>query len=325
MIFNLPLCLCAQTDVPVYPNATLNTEHDPGEEPACCDFITTDPVQKVNAFYEQILGTKPLTPDEMAAKYPSMKDQITQMKKNIPAGVRYYAFVLSETGYDGSPYPEILTIVSANGKTTVSIAENQLGESGSRYAYEFRKATGTLDNNDQAFESWAESHPPARQDEFEFPLYPGSLVAEESADDSASVAAAANQHGKCYDISLYVLDSTAFDKVVAFYKKNLGPEFKIVGVPDPSSQTFETQEIEYYWSQPVEGLQDFHGKPGDANRDIMVLMGTVPGFPYFSRDQRGRVAGNPTPCVIVRVTRSVLGDCEQLPKETRRKFVNEEQ
>jgi hypothetical protein len=323
-LFTSPLILLhSQTrkDVPVYPNATLNTTLEPGEEAACCSFSTTDPLDKVAAFYEAALKTKALDMPALGTKYPSMKPMLDQMKKQLPAGTKYIALVISEMGYGGAPGPVLLEILSTGGRTNFSLSEQDLGLGGAQFAHEFRKATSTMDNLDQDYENWKSSRPAAQQEQFGFPVYPGSLIAGVTVGNTiiTDFASLNLQGEKCYTVDLCILDSTAFEKVVSFYTGKLKGQFEIVPVGTVAGASLEMVQKQFYWKTAGGGLEEFHGKEGDVNRRLVCEFAQkAPPLPYYDREQLGRVAGASQQCIVVTFSSVMLGTCEEFPKETRR-------
>jgi hypothetical protein len=92
----MPLALLSQTtkEIPVYPNAKFNTEREEGKDQGCCSFTTTDPLNKVVAFYEAALKSKVMDIPAIAAKYPAMKPQLQQMQQQIPRVLHYRAIAI---------------------------------------------------------------------------------------------------------------------------------------------------------------------------------------------------------------------------------------
>ncbi len=331
-LLSVPLVLQSQTrkDIPVYPNATLDTSHEPGEEPTCCSFSTKDQLEKVVAFYESALKTKALDLAALAAKYPTMKEQVNQMKQQMPPGMQYRAIVFNEEKMGEATMPQFFEIVSAQGRTTISLSDQELGFSGARFVHEYRKATSSMDNLDQSYEDWVTNHPIAKQEQFDFPVFPGALVERITIGESDADVHNFNVRGEgCYSVSLCVLDTLDFEKVVAFYKDKLKGQWKTVNEKRTENKSLEMQDQKFFWKPAVnsaEGsMEEFQGKEGDANRYLSInLTAGVPTYPYFDRDQKTRVAGPPRSCISVDFRSEVLGKCVEIPKEKKRRFTPQE-
>ncbi len=322
LLGSMSVLLQSQTlkDMPVYPNATLETSTEPGEEAVCCSFSTADPLSKVVAFYETALKSKALDIPALSKKYPAIKTQLLQMQQQMPPGIKYLAFIISDAGNPQTQGPVLFEIISGKGRTTFSLSEQDLGRPGAGFVYKFRKATGATDNLDQMYESWAASHPAAKQEQFDFPVYPGSLVEAVNAGGSDDMNSTASIKGeKCYYVTLCILDTLAFEKVTAFYKNKLKGKFTEMPAGDNAATSFEMEAREYYWKEAGGGMEEFHGKKGDVNRILSIQFAqSVPQLPYFDREQITRVAGDPLRCITVTFTSTMLGKCEEIPKETRR-------
>ena len=321
----------AQKDIPVYPSATLDTSHEPGEEPTCCSFSTKDPLEKVVAFYESALKTKALDLAALAAKYPAMKEGVNQMKQQMPAGMQYRVIVFEEEKLAETTMPRYFEIVSAQGRTSISLSDEELGLSGARLVHEYRKATSSMDNLDQSYEDWVANHPLAKQEQFDFPVFPGSLVERVTIGENDVDVHNFNIHGEgCYSVSFCVLDTLAFEKLVAFYKDKLKGQWKIIDEKQAENKSLEMQDQQFFWKPAGnngEGsMQEFQGKEGDANRYLNISMTSgVPTYPYFDRNQRTRVPGLLRSCIAVDLKSEVLGKCAEIPKEKKRRVSPEGQ
>jgi len=321
IVIGIPLLAHPQlkSDIPIYPNAKLDTTVEQGEEAVCCSFSTTDPLENVVKFYETQFNKKALDAAALGAKYPAMKSQLEQMQSSMPPGFQYRAFVIGENGA-GSP-PSIFEVCSGNGRTGFSLSDEQLGKSGARFAYEFRKATGTFGENDKAVAGWETAHLAAQQNQFDFPVYPGSLVGSIENDGVEVDPTDPNVHpSKCSYVSLYILDTLAFDKVAAFYKEKLQGKLKVVGPSDPSVQSFTMEDRQFFWVSAGGGegeeKGEFHGKRGDVNRFLDITFDyLVPTYPYFDAEQKTQVAGSFAKCIVVSFKTEILdGKCVELPK-----------
>lgn len=178
-----------------------------------------------------------------------------------------------------------------------------------------------MDNLDQNYEGWYAFHPGVKQEQFEFPVYPGSLIGGVTIGDKSNMDNTNfNIKGeKCYSVDLCILDTLAFEKVAAFYRDKLKGQFKVVPVGDVPGTSFEMEEKQFFWKEGTGGMEEFHGKQGDVNRTLRIeFVNAIPQIPYFDREQKTRVAGAPLRCIAVSFRSVMLGTCEEFPKETRR-------
>ena len=325
VILVIPLLSYSQSkhDIPVYPGATLKTSLDPGEEAVCCTFSTADPFANVLKFYEMQLNTKALDIAALRTRCPAMKVQFDQMQSHMPSGFQYRGFIVGEVNYGTESQPLIFEVYCSNGRTSFSIPDEELGLSGARTAYEFRKATGTLCELDKEYSNWQSQHPEAKQSQFDFPMYPGSLVGgiEVNGDWVEDPTSNASLGSKCSNVGLIVIDTLLYDKVIAFYKEELKDHFKITEPNDPDIHSFAMEDKQFSIETIVLGedaiKQKLHGKPGDINRTIEVgLDALIPGIPYFDADQKTLVRGQATRCIVIDFKTEVLdGTCVPFPKQ----------
>jgi hypothetical protein len=193
----------AQTprEIPVYPGAQL------AESEECCEFTTTDPLARVLAFYEPRLHATPLTSEAYVTRHPALRPQWEQVRRQMPASVELRVFEL------GPEVGETFSVVASPGATTFHVTPEQLGVGGARWGLEFRKRTNQLTHADSEYLSWFD-RPPANQQDYDLPVYPGSLAT--SRDEATK--------GRCVNAVLVTTDP--FDRVVAFYQQRLLGQLK---------------------------------------------------------------------------------------------------
>jgi hypothetical protein len=304
-------------DVPVYPNAKINVAVEGGGRPSDCAFSTTDPLSAVVKFYEGVFRTKALDIPSLINRYPQMKAQYQEMQSQMPPGFLFRALVLSEINYQGVVTPNFFQILSAGGKTEFSLTYEQLGKSGARFGFEFRKATGSMDDIDKQYDEWLLTHPAAQQKQFDLPLYPGALLGfftnDETNVDPADNAVHASS---CSDVTFYVPDTLAFDKVVEFYRTKLHSSFKETEPPGSSGPSFGMENKQFI-REPIldNGGQliktVIHGKNGDVNRYLVIQFeNAVPTHPFYDKESGRRVPGVPAKCISINYRSEVLdGTC----------------
>jgi hypothetical protein len=297
----MPLALLSQTtkEIPVYPNAKFNTEREEGKDHACCSFTTTDPLNKVVAFYEAALKSKAMDIPAIAAKYPAMKQQLQQMQQQIPPGVQYRAIALGEAE-NGSLMPPLFEIIAAKGHTNFSLTDEQMGASKAQTVYEFHKAAGTMDNLDREYDQWFAEHPIAKPDECSLPIYPGAYI-----DDNSDKKGAA-----CYRVMLLSTDS--FEKVVAFYKDKLKGQFKDrnQGNTIPGSLSLIDEHFTLnHGGEDGDGPLTVVGKMGAVNRTVEITeTDEMPTCPFFDANMHMRVRGALSKCVHVELSSETLDE-----------------
>ena len=130
--------------IPVYPGAKLVTDREEGSEPVCCDFMTTDTFDKVVSFYEKQLKTKPLDTKALSAAYPAMKQQVQMMEQQMPAGMKFQAFVIEEVTVNGQKSPVLFEMMGMPQGVSFSIADNALAGNDAQFAKQWREKTGKL-------------------------------------------------------------------------------------------------------------------------------------------------------------------------------------
>lgn len=121
-----PVTIAEAREIPVYPGAKLMTE--PGEEPMCCDFITTAGFEKVVAFYEGALKTKGLEPKAFGARYPQLKHHADALQKQMPAGMKIRIFALSEMAVQGQMGVETFEVLGTASGVRFTLGRSQLPE-----------------------------------------------------------------------------------------------------------------------------------------------------------------------------------------------------
>jgi hypothetical protein len=129
-------------EIPVYPGAKLVIEPEPGEEPMCCDFVTTAGFDKVVAFYEKALATKGLEPGAFGAKYPFLKRHTDALLKQMPPGMKITIFPLGETVLQGQKGVETFEVTGTASGTRFFLGKAQLLEKERHFADEWDKAAG---------------------------------------------------------------------------------------------------------------------------------------------------------------------------------------
>ena len=112
MLISFPSFAQSAKKIPIYPGATLVVDKTATDEP-CCNFFTKDAFDKVIAFYQTQLNTKPLEPKEIAAKYPALKANIQQLEKQLPATMKFRAFILSEVTMGGQKGAEMFEVTGS--------------------------------------------------------------------------------------------------------------------------------------------------------------------------------------------------------------------
>jgi len=126
--------------IPVYPGATLQIEND--SDATCCDFVTTDPFEKVVAFYEKELKKKPMDLDQLSAAYPFVAKNIALMKQHMPPNTMYRGFVMQETGEGAQKMPVTFELIGTPQGVNFSISDDALVGKDALIAREWRQKTG---------------------------------------------------------------------------------------------------------------------------------------------------------------------------------------
>ncbi|NTW67653.1 MAG: hypothetical protein HGB21_15310 [Nitrospirae bacterium] len=288
-----------------------------GEQLHCCSFATRDAFSAVVAFYEKALRQKAMDPKTYEKAYPAEKlvaeaaRQAYSGGKNQapPPGVQLRIFVLKVDQIPGlGKMPtETFTVALANGETYFDISEDRLGPGGEKYVHEFRKTHGLKSSEDRAYEDWKENHPPARQDRYSLPVYPGAVVADELRRSST-----------CYNVVLQTRDP--FEKVVAFYRERLKGK-----LPESDTNGREGYEgmfifIDYRYNIAEPGERDLPGtktrvlgKKGSANRDVEIQR-AGPDENYQSSDEKNNRYSR-SASVQINLLQTVLDvSCAAIPK-----------
>ena len=300
ILYCTPFVLLSQVskEIPVYPNAKFDLESEGSKDQECC-FTTTDPLNKVVAFYENALKSKAMDIPAIVAKYPALKQQFEQMQQHIPAGVQYRAIEIGEAE-NGSLMPPLFEIIAANGRTKFFLTEEQMGASKAQMVFEFHKAAGTMDNLDKEYEQWFVEHPAAKPGECSLPIYPGSFIGD-NIDKKGSA---------CYHIIL--LSSDSFEKVAAFYKDKLKGQFKDrnPGDPTPSFLSLEDRHFTLTHSGGEgDGPLTVEGKKGAVNRTVEITeTEEMPTYPFFDANMHARVRGTQGKCVHIELSSETLDE-----------------
>lgn len=310
-------------EVPVYPGAKLVLEKEQGEELTCCAFSTGDAAAKVWAWYATKLEGKPLTLQELAARYPALAPQFSQLQKALPPQVQYRAFVLREVQMNGKKGAELLEVMGAPQQGTgFSLTMEQLGASGARWGYEFRKAANQLTDPDRSYDQWLADHPLARGQDYNLPVYPGARVSGE------------RKSASCYEVVLITPDPA--DKVAAYYAQKLRGQLP---AGEPSGR-FEQTSSAYDATQwkiedrgmggrDTAGRQDWYviGKRGALNRHVEIYRDPssdgdtatqLRTYPVFSTEQRFVVDGKPLPGTGIALQSQELSEaCVEIPPKAK--------
>ena len=297
----LPLELFSQVskEIPVYPNAKFNIEREESKDLAGCSFSTTDPLNKVVAFYEAVLKSQAMDIPAIAVKYPAMKQQLQQMQNQIPPGMQYRAITMGEAE-NGSQIPPLFEIIAAQGHTNFFLSDEQMGASKAKMVYEFHKAAGTMDNFDREYEQWFAEHPVVKQDAYSLPVYPGAYIGDTSDKKGAA----------CYRVTLLSTDS--FDKVTAFYRNKLKGQFQDRNPDNPSPDFLSMEERHFtltHSGAEGDGPLTVEGKRGAINRTVEITVtDEMPTYPFFDASMHARVRGTLTKCVHVDLSSEILDE-----------------
>ncbi len=130
--------------IPVYPAAKLVIEQGEGSKSACCDFFTTDALEKVLSFYEKQLKTKPMDTKALAAAYPAVKQQVQMMEQQMPPGAKLRAFVLQEVIANGQKTPVLFELLGSAEGVRFSLSDEALTGNDTQFSREWREKTGKL-------------------------------------------------------------------------------------------------------------------------------------------------------------------------------------
>jgi hypothetical protein len=136
-----PIASAEAREIPVYPVAKLITEPEPGEEPMCCDFVTTAGFEKVIAFYEKALKTKGLEPKAFGTKYPQLKHHTDALLRQMPAGMKIRIFPLSEMAVQGQMGVETFEVTGTASGVRFTLGKAQLLEQDRHFADEWDLAS----------------------------------------------------------------------------------------------------------------------------------------------------------------------------------------
>lgn len=196
-ILNVQFVLC-QPDlqsgklIPVYPGAVLDTEFEPGDSKMCCSFISTDSFDKVVSFYENELKIKALDPNGLANQIPSLKPQVEEMLKQMPAGMKIRFFVLKVVEFQGQKGAETFEVVyTGNGKVEFDIIPSQFKEEDSHFEFEWtgEEATDEMQGDPARAKALLPALPSAA---------PSGFTKEEPYIDEMTYSAATVQFVKAY-------------------------------------------------------------------------------------------------------------------------------
>ena len=130
------------TPIPVYPGAKLVAEQE--DASVCCDFTTTDALEKVLAFYESQLKTKPMDSKAFAAAYPAQKQQVQMLEQQLPPNFKYRVFVLQVRTPDGGMSPVLFEVLGTPQGVQFSIGDDALAGNDAQFARTWRERTGKL-------------------------------------------------------------------------------------------------------------------------------------------------------------------------------------
>jgi hypothetical protein len=113
LLVTIPLAAraAAPKTIPVYPGAALDKEDSKPED--CCSFATPDSSAKVIAFYEKALGTKALDSAAFVKRYPEWRKAVEESRRNAPAMVTWWEFVVAEEVLAGTKVPVLFEVVSS--------------------------------------------------------------------------------------------------------------------------------------------------------------------------------------------------------------------
>ncbi len=186
VVFAMETLAQSPKPVPVYPGATLVTEKEEGVEPVCCDFTTTDPLEKVVSFYERQLKTKAMDAKRLTAEYPVLKSQLEAIVQQMPAGTKLRAFVLDVVTVQGQKAPVLFELLGTAQGVFFSVGEEALTGNDAQFAKQWREKTGKLTADEsmqkvadqrQADEDKEQKERDARREKEE-PAYRATMVAD---------------------------------------------------------------------------------------------------------------------------------------------------
>lgn len=306
-----------QQQLPVYPGARLVADPpEAGEQPQCCTFATRDPFSAVIAFYEKALRKKAMDLKAYEKAYPAVKQigeaalqAIPGSRDQAPPGAQVRIFVLSvgQVPGLGQMPTDTFTVAFVNNETFFDIPEDRLGQGGEKYVLEFRRKFGLQSGEDRAYQEWKEAHPPARQDHYNLPVYPGAILSYEQ-----------RRSATCYNAVLQTRDP--FEKVVAFYRERLKGK-----LPESDLNGKEGYEdmfafIDYRYGIVEPGEHDLPGtktrilgKKGSVNRYVEIQRsGPDQDYPFFD-EKRGTYSRSTS--VQINLMYTVLDEsCAAIPK-----------
>ena len=136
--------------IPVYPGAKLVIEQQEGTEPECCEFLTTDSFEKVSAFYEKQLKTKPMDTKALAAAYPAMKQQLQALEQQMPPTVKLRGFVVGELTANGQKGPLLFELMGGPDGVHFSVSNDALSGNDVQFGKEWREKTGKLTDEEKS-------------------------------------------------------------------------------------------------------------------------------------------------------------------------------
>lgn len=149
IITGLLLLLCSNVyaeearKIPVYPGSTLDVDAEANEQ-GCCNFITKDPHEKVQKYYDKELNTKPLTFKEFVARYPyfkaGMEGAMKEYERKFKHKAEMWFYILRETETVMGKMPEGFSLVSSDtAGTRFYIKPSQMSTSDIKWFYEYAK------------------------------------------------------------------------------------------------------------------------------------------------------------------------------------------
>lgn len=253
-------------EIPVYPGAKRATQDQ------CCDFVTSDPLGKVSAFYSARFGRGPMDGKAFRRRYPEIARSMEQAP--IPdgpgmTGARNKTFgdlekvlwVLEERDVGGRTYPTVMfiAIVTPEG-TAFSIPEASMPPDAMR---EFRRANHVRNPEEREFDSWAQAHPRVNSGRYGVPAYPSANVFFE---DYLAL--------NCFEVLLATSDP--IEKVLAWYERAAATGFRRA----EQGQAIEWRDWNFGGDHPKADRHSkfvrksnhlaWYGRPGTVNRLISV-------------------------------------------------------
>jgi hypothetical protein len=304
--------------LPVYPGARLIAEPpEAGEQPQCCSFATRDAFAAVVAFYEKALHQKAMDLKAYEKAYPAVKQVAEAARQMIPgsrdqalppgAQVRIFVLAVEQVPGLGKMPTDTFTVAFANGETFFDISEDRLGPGNEKHATEFRKKSGLKSDEDRAYQEWKEADPPARQERYNLPVYPGAVLSYEQ-----------HRSTTCYNTVLLTRDP--FEKVVAFYRERLKGKLPESDVNGREGYEGMFAFIDYRYGIAEPGEHDLPGtktrvlgKRGSVNRYVEIQR-TGPEQDYQFVDEKSGTYRQST-SVQINLMHTVLDEaCVDVPK-----------